>query len=366
MLLAVNAGSSSLKIAVFDRAGETRLVDGVVAEIGGAARLKTGGVERPVDAPDHLAAFEALRGPMAEAGVPFEQLSGAGHRIVHGGPRFDAPARIDAAVLEGVRAVSPLAPLHNPPAIAAIEALSAALPQLPQIACFDTAFHARQPEVATAYALPAALRAEGYRRYGFHGLSYEGLVARLPEILGAPAPARVLALHLGNGASVCAIRDGVGVATSMGYSPLDGLTMGTRSGALDPTVALRLVETRGVAETERLLTRESGLLGLSGLSSDMRALEASDAPEAAFAIEHFAYWAARHSGSMIAAMQGVDLIAFTGGIGERADAVRARIVALLDWTGAPHLVAPADEERVIAQSVARALGSAEATPGDPL
>lgn len=355
MLIAVNAGSSSLKLAVFDQDAQARRFDGVVEEIGASARLRAGGAPTPVDAQDHQAALTLLLKAIADAGLAFDAVVGVGHRIVHGGAHFDAPVRLDHAVVRAIRAVSPFAPLHNPPALAAIDALRETAPDLPQVACFDTAFHARAPEVAVAYALPKDLRAAGYRRYGFHGLSYEGLMAALPTLLGAPAPRRVLALHLGNGASVCGVLDGVGVATSMGFSPLDGLTMGARSGALDPTVVLELARSLGVDEAERVLTRESGLKGLSGGLSDMRALEASGTSEAAFAIAHFCYWAARHSGSMIAAMGGVDLIAFTGGIGAHSAHVRDEILEHLAWTGAPSVVAPADEERVIAAAVARHL-----------
>lgn len=353
MLLTVNAGSSSLKLAVFEADAQTRLFEGSVAEIGGAARLKAGGEARDVAAPDHLAALDALRGPMRAAGFALEAMAAAGHRVVHGGEKFTRPAAIDDAVLAALDALSPLAPLHNPPALATIRAVATLAPDLPQAACFDTAFHANQPEVATAYALPVSLRARGFRRYGFHGLSYEGLTRAVFERVGRERARRLLALHLGNGASVCAILDGESVASSMGYSPLEGLTMGTRCGTLDPMVALALAREMGPDAAERALTRESGLKGLSGGVSDMRELESLDTPEAAFAIEHFCYWAARHSGSMIAALGGVDAIAFTGGIGEHAAGVRARIEDLLAWTGAPCFVIPADEEAVIAAATAR-------------
>ena len=355
MLLTVNAGSSSLKVAIFDRSGHGRLLDIAVVEIGGAASLEAPGGARHVEAPDHAAALSLIREAIVGAGFDFQALSGAGHRVVHGGADFTAPARIDAAVMASIEALSPFAPLHNPPALAAIRALAGLMPDLPQIACFDTAFHARQPETASAFALPLRLREKGIRRYGFHGLSYQGLVERVPGLINAALPDRLLALHLGNGASVCASHQGVGVATSMGFSPLDGLTMGTRCGAIDPAVVLRLARDEGVDEAERLLTRESGLKGLSNGTSDMRMLEAAGTPEAAFAIEHFCYWAARHSGSAVAAMGGVDLIAFTGGIGENAAPVRERIEALLSWTGAPSVVVPADEEAVIAGATAKVL-----------
>ncbi len=352
MLLSVNAGSSSLKLAVFDDAATRRLFEAAVSEIGGAARLEVGGKTEAVAAGDHAAAFAVLRDALDAAGLALADMRGAGHRVVHGGNAFTAATRIDDDTLAALERLNPLVPLHNPPALAAIRALQTLAPDMAQVACFDTAFHATQPDVARHYALPASLREKGYRRYGFHGLSYQGLVERIPEQTGELLPDRVVALHLGNGASVCAIRHGRSVATSMGFSPLEGLTMGTRSGSLDAALVLRLARELGIDETEHLLTRESGLKGLSGGLSDMRELEAAGTPEAGFAIEHFCHWAARHAGSMIAAMQGVDLIAFTGGIGEHASAVRERIEVLLAWTGAPSMVVPADEERVIAAAIA--------------
>lgn len=355
MLLTINAGSSSLKVAIFDGAGQDRLLDITIVEIGGAASLKGPGDERRVQAPDHAAALSLIREAISEAGFDFQTLVGAGHRVVHGGADFTAPVRVDGEVLASIELLSPFAPLHNPPALAAIRALGSLSPDMPQVACFDTAFHARQPEAASTFALPLKLREKGLRRYGFHGLSYQGLVERVPGLIGAPLPDRLLALHLGNGASVCAIKNGRGVATSMGFSPLDGLTMGTRCGAIDPAIVLRLARDEGVDEAERLLTRESGLKGLSNGTSDMRMLEAAGTQEARFAIEHFCYWAARHAGSMIAAMGGVDLIAFTGGIGENSSRVRGEIEDHLSWTGVPSIVVAADEEAVIAGETAKLL-----------
>lgn len=345
MLLVVNAGSSSVKLAVFD--GDLRAVlAGSVSEIGGAARLKIGSTDRVCAIGDHQSALALAFDAMAAQGVGLDDLTAAAHRVVHGGAALVAPARVTAAVIAGIEACVPLAPLHNPGNLTAIRALAALAPELPQFASFDTAFHASNPEVAVSYALPLTERTRGLRRYGFHGISYAGLVQHLHE--KSLLPNRLLALHLGNGASLCAILNGVSVATTMGYSPLDGLTMGTRAGAIDGNAVLRLAEVHGIAAAARILNRESGLQGLGGYS-DMRALHAAGTPEAAFAVEHFCYWAVRHAGSMIAAMGGLDGIAFTGGIGENDALVRQKIVTGLEWAGrVPVQIVPAAEERTIA------------------
>ena len=236
------------------------------------------------------------------------------------------------AVEAEIAACIPLAPLHNPHNLSAIRAIDDLAPGLPQYASFDTAFHATNPEEALRYALPAAEDAKGIRRYGFHGISYAGLVARLPDLTGNPLPQRLLALHLGNGASLCAIRNGQSVANSMGYSPLDGLTMGTRTGEIDGMAVLRLARDYGIEAAESLLNRDSGLKALGG-ASDMHVLEAAGTAEADLAIRHFCYWAVRHAGSAIAAMGGLDAIAFTGGIGEHSSRVRGAIVQGLGWLG---------------------------------
>jgi acetate kinase len=328
-LLVVNAGSSSLKLAVFDEG--LRQIAAARAE-----RIGTGG------AADHR---EALQAGLAEMGIAACDLAGAAHRVVHGGTAFVQPARITGAVLAGIEACVPLAPLHNPANLTGIRALAALAPDLPQFASFDTAFHASVPEVASRYALPPEAEALGLRRYGFHGISYAGLVGSLRA--GGVLPRRLLALHLGNGASLCAVLDGRSVATTMGYSPLSGLTMGTRAGDIDGNAVLRLAEVHGVDGASRLLNREAGLLGLGG-ASDLRALHAAGTREAAFALEHFAYWAVRHAGSMVAAMGGLDALAFTGGIGENDAWMRGRIVEGLAFLGAvPVHVVPAEEERQI-------------------
>ncbi len=331
-LLVVNAGSSSVKLVAFD-AG--------LAEVGRASvdRIGVGGPA------DHAG---ALGQGLAQLGLTADRLTAVAHRVVHGGARH-APARVTPAILEEIAACIPLAPLHNPANLLGIQAISALAPDLPQYASFDTAFHATNPAVEATYALPLAERQRGLRRYGFHGLSYAAIVRKLQETGDGSLPGRLLVFHLGNGASACAILGGRSVATSMGYSPLDGLTMGTRAGSLDPAVVLDLAARHGIEGATRILNRESGLLALGG-SSDMRALMAAATPEAGFARTHFAYWAARHGGSLIAAMGGLDAIAFTGGIGENDAEMRSKILAGLEFIakGRPVHVIKAEEERQIA------------------
>ena len=326
MLLVVNAGSSSVKVSLFE--GDIELRRGLASEIG---------------AQGHEAALAGFLADGFGAG-----LKAAAHRVVHGGAGLTAPCRLTDATIAAIEACVPLAPLHNPANLVGIRAMASLLPDLPQYASFDTGFHASNPEVALAYALPAAERARGIRRYGFHGISYAGLVRHLRATVPEGLPKRLLGLHLGNGASLCAMVDGVSVATTMGYSPLDGLTMGTRSGSIDGNAVLRLAELHGIDGATRILNRESGLLGLGG-SSDMRALQAAGTPEAGFARAHFAYWVQRHAGSMMAAMGGLDAIAFTGGIGENDAEMRAQILQGLAWAGqVPAYVVAAEEERSIA------------------
>lgn len=333
LVLVLNAGSSSIKLAVFD--GQlTQVLTGIADGIGGPGTLKLGDVKTTQAFPDHATALHAILQALETKGFPISRFAAAAHRVVHGGTTLTQPTRITPKVLRAIKSCTPLAPLHNPHNIAAIETLAALAPDLPQVAAFDTAFHASNPEVATRYALPPQIEARGIRRYGFHGISYASLVDSLPGLTGTPLPSRLLAFHLGNGASICAIRDGESIATSMGYSPLEGLTMGTRTGMIDGNAVLRLAEEDGIAATHTLLNKESGLRGLSGGLSDMRALLADPSPASTFAVEHFCYWAIRHAGSLIAAMQGLDAVAFTGGIGENAAPVRARIMDGLSWLGA--------------------------------
>lgn len=334
-ILVINAGSSSIKAAVFEDGRE-------VARAGADA------------VHDHRAALAQVLGALDGQGHGLSTFAATAHRVVHGGAHLVAPMRITAQVRDQIAASIPLAPLHNPHSLTAIDWIADTAPHLPQIAAFDTAFHATIPDVATRYALPDTPDTRGLRRYGFHGISYAALTRALPAQTGHPLPHRLLAFHLGNGASICAIRDGMSVATTMGYSPNAGLTMGTRSGDIDPAAVLELARRRGVDAAETVLSHEAGLLGLSGHSSDMRALTRSDDPRARFAIRHFCYWAARHAGSMIAAMGGLDAIAFTGGIGENAADIRNEILDKLSWAGdvCCHIV-PAEEEEFIAREAAK-------------
>jgi acetate kinase len=381
-ILVLNAGSSSLKFALFDD-GLRAMHGGSVTEIGGAARVELDGDRKDCGADSHEAALALCLDALAQRGIRPGDLSAAAHRVVHGGARLTCPCRITPVVLDDIAACIPFAPLHNPHNLAAIRAMRRLAPDLPQTASFDTAFHATNPDVALRYAIPRALHDAGIRRYGFHGISYASLVARLPALSGIPLPRRLLALHLGNGASLCAILDGRSVATTMGYSPLDGLTMGTRAGGIDGNAVLAIADRIGPEATARLLNRKSGLLGLGG-ASDMRALRGDPGPEAAFAVAHFCYWAMRHAGSMIAAMGGIDAIAFTGGIGEHDSRTRGAIVAGLGWVGAEldegandrHQTAlhapgsrvtiwrvPAEEERRIAEDALTVLSGTEAGRG---
>ncbi len=344
MILVCNAGSSSLKLAVFgDKL--TERVSGSVTEIGETGELRCGDKRQPVQARDQPQALDLLLAAFGAAGHPLDSFTAAAHRVVHGGAVLTAPARLDPQTIQSIRACIPLAPLHNPANLAAIEALANRAPDLAQYASFDTAFHASNPDVATRYAIPQELHDTGIRRYGFHGLSYAGMVAHFGKAL----PDRLLALHLGNGASLCAIYKGRSVATSMGYSPVSGLTMGTRAGDIDAAAVLRMASDKGIPETDQLLNKRSGLTALAG-DNNMKALLDRSDPESAFAVDHFCYWAARHAGSAIVAMGGVDAVAFTGGIGENAPAIRDRIMDHLSCLGEiPVHVVPAEEEKQIAR-----------------
>lgn len=369
MMLVVNAGSSSIKVELFDDDLASRL-EGQVSGIGGAARLEMGAAAEDEAAPDHAAALDLILAALARRGHPAESLTAAGHRVVHGGTELTQPCRITPSVLDLIEASVPLAPLHNPHNLAAIRALADRAPDLPQYASFDTAFHATMAQ--PAYALPPRYADEGYRRYGFHGLSYASVVARYADITGQALPKRLLACHLGNGASLCAIVEGRSLATTMGYSPVEGLVMGTRAGDVDANLVLDLAAREGVEATRHLLNSKSGLLGLSGESGDMRALLASDGDGARAAVDAFCHRLTAKAGEMIALMEGVDAIVLTGGIGEHAAPVRARFLQSLGWLGfeldeeansesrtalhtvfsdLPAWVFPADEERQIARDV---------------
>jgi len=263
------------------------------------------------------------------------RLVGVGHRVVHGGLEYTAPVRVEPATLKALERLIPLAPLHQPHNLAPIARLLERAPDLPQVACFDTSFHRTNPDVAQRFALPAELHDAGVQRYGFHGLSYEYIAAEFPRVDAKAAAAKTSVLHLGNGSSMCAMDAGRSVATTMGFSPADGLPMGTRCGALDPGVILYLMDERKMdaRAIERLLYSESGLLGVSGISSDMRTLLASSAPSARLAIDVYVYRIRRELGSLAAALGGLDAIVFTGGIGENAPAIRERVCRDAAWLG---------------------------------
>jgi acetate kinase len=264
-----------------------------------------------------------------------ETIAAVGHRVVHGGARFTEPTLLTPDVLHELHALIPLAPLHQPAALKFIDSMQQAFPDVPHIACFDTAFHRTQPKLATMFALPRALYDEGIRRYGFHGLSYEYIAAFLPEIAGQKAKGRVIIAHLGGGASMCAMRDSKSVATTMGLSTLDGLMMGTRSGAIDPGVLLYLQREKNMSleALERLLYHESGLKDVSGIGADMRVLLANVTKEASEAVQLYCYLAARHIAALAVDLGGLDLLVFTGGIGEHQPDIRERICAQLLWMG---------------------------------
>lgn len=344
MILVLNAGSSSLKVEVFDLT-LTSILSGSVTNIGTDGALKLGDAKADVTTADHADALTQMLDALAQHDITLDKLTAAAHRVVHGGTILTQPAKVTDHVIKAIENCIPLAPLHNPNNLAAILALQDKAPDLPQYCSFGTAFHATNPDVATRYAIPQTQHDAGIRRYGFHGLSYANMVAEFGDKL----PKRLLAFHLGNGASLCAIKDGQSVATSMGYSPLSGLTMGTRSGDIDGAAVLRMSEALGEAETDRMLNKNSGLKALAG-DNNMKTLLDRDDKTATFAVDHFCYWAARHAGSAIVAMGGVDAVAFTGGIGENAKQIRDRIMAHLTCFGTPdvHVIA-ADEEKAIAR-----------------
>ena len=343
-ILVINAGSSSIKFSVFEIDGDRPLsaaAHGQVEGIGTSARFEAADgngrslTEQTLAGNRHDDAIRAIHDWLASHSGGEAGLAGIGHRVVHGGSEFSEPAFIDDRVVAALEALIPLAPLHQPHHIAAIRAMAAAAPNVPQIACFDTAFHHGQPELAQRFALPQALTTRGIRRYGFHGLSYEYIVSSLPQIAPALTGEKLVVAHLGNGASLCAIDNNRSIATTMGFTPLDGLVMGTRTGLLDPGVILYLLQHEGMdaRAVEELLWNRSGLLGVSGVSSDMRELLASDAPAAREAIDLFVYRVSRELGSMAAALGGLDALVFTGGIGEHAVQIRARVCRAAAWLG---------------------------------
>jgi acetate kinase len=345
IILVLNAGSSSIKFSAFDRGspGLGLVLQGQVEGLYTAPRFSAsdpqgGHTEEQVwehgSDLGHEGAVKFI-GEFLRSHREGHQLVAVGHRVVHGGVEFTQATQVTPEVINKLEKLVPLAPLHQPHNLLPIRVLSTLRPDLPQVACFDTAFHRAQPEVAQAFALPASITGRGVRRYGFHGLSYEYIASTLPRMLPAAARGKTVVAHLGNGASMCAIEAGRSMASTMGFTAVDGLPMGTRSGNLDPGVILYLIDElkMDVRAVEALVYKQSGLLGVSGISSDMRVLLSSDDPRARFAVELFCYRIGRELGSLAAAMQGLDAIVFTGGIGEHAALVRDRACRAAAWLG---------------------------------
>src|SRR5215475_12457630 len=345
-ILVVNAASSSVKFQVFDvdRGNELkRLIKGQMSGIGTRPRLKAEAADGsplidqsyPLDEVADVATALAVAGAWLRQTQNLEPVA-VGHRVVHGGPQFDRPVLVDTGVLAQLERYVSLAPLHQPNNLAPIRSILARSPDLPQVACFDTAFHRGHHALADRYAIPERFYAEGVRRYGFHGLSYEYIAGRLPQVAPKIAAGRVIVAHLGSGASMCALSGGRSVESTMGFTALDGLPMGTRPGQIDPGVVLYLIEEKRMSAkaVQDFLYRECGLKALSGISNDVRELQSSADPRAAFALDYFCYRVGLNAGMLAAALGGVDAFVFTAGIGENSAAIRARIAARLGWLGA--------------------------------
>ncbi|KWV60452.1 acetate kinase [Bradyrhizobium macuxiense] len=381
-ILVVNAGSSSVKFQIFAVDGDARLqrqIKGQMDGIGSRPRLRASAANGdpladrayPIErVPDVTAALE-VAGIWLKDELRINPIA-VGHRVVHGGPEYERPVRIDHGIVARLEKFVPLAPLHQPYNLAPIRSLLENRADIPQVACFDTAFHRTHGALADHYAVPFQLYAEGVRRYGFHGLSYEYVAKTLRQVAPEVANGRVIVAHLGNGASMCAIREGRSVESTMGFTALDGLPMGTRPGQIDPGVVLYLIARKGMsaADVQTFLYRDCGLKGLSGISNDMRELLESDDPHAILAIEYFVHRIGLHAGMLAAALQGIDAFVFTAGIGENSAHIRARIGEKLSWLGVeldaaenarhagsisrpgsriPVYVVPTDEELMIAQ-----------------
>ena len=344
-ILVVNAGSSSVKFQVFgadrDKAPK-RLIKGQMDGIGTRPRLRAEAADKTPLIDRSYAAEEVSDVPaaLATAGAWLRETQklepgAVGHRVVHGGPQYERPVLVDREVVANLERYVSLAPLHQPNNLAPIRSILTLFPDLPQVACFDTAFHRGHSALADRYAIPERFYEEGVRRYGFHGLSYEYIASRLPQVAPKIAAGRVIVAHLGSGASMCALSDGRSVESTMGFTALDGLPMGTRPGQIDPGVVLYLIEEKQMtaAQVQDLLYRECGLKGLSGISNDVRELAASPDPQARFALDYFVYRVGLHAGLLAAALGGLDAFVFTAGIGENSPSVRARIVEKLAWLG---------------------------------
>jgi acetate kinase len=362
-ILVINAGSSSLKFQVFGVSDLTCLIKGQIDGVGVRPRLRAEGADKAalIDETYARETIPDLPSAIRTAGTWLREtqnfdLIAVGHRVVHGGPDYDRPILIGQEVLAQLERYVPLAPLHQPNNLAPIRSLLASRPTLPQVACFDTAFHRGHSAVADHYALPSRFYAEGVRRYGFHGLSYEYISKRLHQVAPQIAHSRLIVAHLGSGVSMCALADGCSVESTFGFTALDGLPMGTRPGQLDPGVVLHLIAERGMnpAAVQDLFYHECGLKGLSGLSNDWRELEASSDPKAAFALEYFTYRVGLYAGMLAAALGGLDAFVFTAGIGENSVTARARIADKLAWLGVElDPAANAGRKLLISQSQSR-------------
>jgi acetate kinase len=344
--LVLNAGSSSLKFSVYERQDDRDWwlssrgqIEGIETSPRIAVKDAKGTIllNRPLvnEVRDGRTALDSLANWLRSKYGTAARVLGVGHRVVHGGPLYDSPVVVTPEVLAELRRLVPFAPLHQPHNVAAIEAVLERMPDVPQVACFDTSFHCRQPVLAELIPLPRELCREGVRRYGFHGLSYEYIASVIPSIASEIAHGRVIVAHLGNGASVCALRDGRSVDTSLGFTALGGLCMGTRPGSVDPGVILYLFQGLGLAasEVEAILYKRSGLLAISGISSDMRELLKSAEPRAHLAVDYFVYQAAKEIGALAAVLGGIDGLVFTAGIGENSAEIRSRIVQASAWLG---------------------------------
>ena len=390
--LVLNAGSSSLKFCVYRAAATAWQLDtrGQIDGIGTSPRFtaKNGDGQKIADEPLHGTVIDARTALDALAGwlrahYPSARVLAVGHRVVHGGARYTGPVVVTPQVLDDLRTLIPLAPLHQPYNLAAIEAVFERMPKVPQVACFDTSFHRGQPAVAALVPLPRDICKDGVQRYGFHGLSYEYIASVLPSVAPEIASGRVIVAHLGSGASLCALRGGKSIDSTLGFTALDGLCMGTRPGAIDPGVILHLFQGLKLSakEVETILYKKSGLLGISGISNDMRDLLASTEPSARLAVDYFVYRAAREIGGLAAVLGGLDALVFTAGIGENSAEVRSRICHSSSWLGieidpaantskGPRIsrpssrlsvwVIPTNEELMIARHTSALLGLVEA------
>lgn len=363
VLLTINAGSSSIKFSLFEIENGLKMLDvGQVSGIGTKPKLKINDETKELPAGSlHKEAFEVIVNWLDEHESGADIVA-AGHRVVHGGLEFTEHMIVNATVIAKLRELTPLAPLHQPHNLAAIDILSSLKPNMPQIACFDTAFHSHHDPLFNLYAIPKTLRDKGIRHYGFHGLSYEWVTHVLQDEYPKLAKGKVIAAHLGSGASICAIKNGIGVDTTMGMTIFEGLPMGTRSGSIDPGAILYMLRNLGMSadEVERILRDESGLKGLSGISNDVKTLTESKDPNARMAIDYFVLKVAQFVGSLAVSLGGVDTLVFTGGIGENSQLIREAVLKRVEFLNIKQsIVIPANEEKIIAMHTRRLLQQAD-------